>query len=123
MTSARILVVEDNRVVARDLQRQLTRIGHTVVGFAASGAEAVAMAAATQPSLVLMDIHLEGPIDGIEAARRIRASSPIPIIYSTAYADEETKQRARGTEPSAYLVKPFSESDLRSAIDAAPRVS
>lgn len=119
MTPARILVVEDNRVVARDIQRQVARIGHTVVGIAASGEQAVALAAATQPHLVLMDIHIEGSIDGIEAAQRLRARSRIGIIYVTAYADEETVRRASVTEPLGYLIKPLNESELRSAIDKA----
>jgi CheY-like chemotaxis protein len=119
MTPARILVVEDNRVVARDIERQVARIGHTVVGVAASGELALGLAAATRPHLVLMDIHIEGSIDGIEAAQRLRARAPIGIIFVTAYADDETMRRARVTEPLGYLLKPFIESELRSAIDTA----
>jgi len=119
MTPARILVVEDSRVVARDLQQQLERIGHQVVATTPSGAEAVELAATLQPQLVLMDIRLEGELDGIEAAQRIRARSLIPVIYLTAYADEGTLARASLTEPFGYLLKPFDESELHTAIEMA----
>lgn len=119
MTPARILVVEDDRIVARDIQQQLTRIGHTVVGVTARGKDAVALASQTQPNLVLMDIRLEGPWDGIDAAQKIREQHQIPVIYLTAYADEQTLARASITEPFGYLLKPFEDSQLRTAIEMA----
>src|SRR5262249_11647379 len=77
----RILVVEDERLVAHDLQRHLQRLGFTVCGIATSGREAIALAAQTHPALILMDIVLDGPMDGIEAAAQIRAHAAIPVIY------------------------------------------
>ncbi|QDL94947.1 response regulator (plasmid) [Paroceanicella profunda] len=119
MTSARILIVEDDRVVRRDLQQQLSRLGHRVVGASATGEEAITLAAAHAPDLVLMDIRLEGRVDGIEAARQIRDAHRIPIIYLTAYADDETVRRAAVTEPFGYLLKPFEEPQMRTVIQMA----
>ena len=119
MKPARILVVEDDRVVARDIRQQLSRIGHTVVGTVSQGEEAIALARTSKPDLVLMDIELEGEIDGIEAAQRIRDDCQIPVIYLTAYADDQTLQRSTVTEPFGYLLKPFEDSQLRTVIEMA----
>ncbi|CAO3435949.1 ATP-binding response regulator [Azospirillum doebereinerae] len=119
MISARILVVEDDRIVARDIQQQLSRMGHSVIGLSASGEEAVRIAGSQQPDLVLMDIRLEGAMDGIEAARRIRDHHHIPIVFLTAYANDETVQRASLTEPFGYLLKPFEEPQMRTVIQMA----
>src|SRR6516165_6934116 len=119
MRPSRILIVEDDRVVARDLQDHLTRIGHTVVGLAARGEDALPLAIQTQPDLVLMDIRLEGEIDGIDAAQQIRDCCRIPVVYLTAYADDQTLQRAGVTEPFGYLLKPFEDSQLRTAVEMA----
>ncbi len=119
MTPAKIVVVEDDRVVARDIVQQLTRIGHTVVGTTARGEDALALTLATRPNLVLMDIRLEGEVDGIDAAEQIRARSRIPVIFLTAYADDPTVQRASQAEPFGYLIKPFEDSQLRTAIEMA----
>jgi CheY-like chemotaxis protein len=88
MTPARILVVEDDRVVAMDIQHRLTRIGHTVVGVTPSGEDAVRLALESHPDLVLMDIRLEGALDGIDAAQQIRDRCQVPVVYLTAYADD-----------------------------------
>jgi two-component system, sensor histidine kinase and response regulator len=119
MTPARILVVEDDRVVARDIQHQLTRIGHIVVGDTPLGEDAVRLALESHPDLVLMDIRLEGDLDGIDAAQQIRKRCQVPVIFLTAYADDETLQRARVTEPFGYLLKPFEDSQLRTVIEMA----
>ncbi|WP_027135454.1 ATP-binding response regulator [Geminicoccus roseus] len=119
MTPSRILIVEDDRVVARDIRVQLTRIGHEVVGATARGEDAVAMALELRPDLVLMDVRLEGDLDGIDAAQQIRERCQIPVVFLTAYADEETVQRASRTEPFGYLLKPFEDSQLRTAIEMA----
>ncbi|HEY4178061.1 MAG TPA: response regulator [Kofleriaceae bacterium] len=119
MTPARILIVEDDRVVARDIQQQLERIGHTVVGSAARGDEVLSLVRVTRPTLVLMDIRLEGDIDGIAAAKTLRAQHPVPVVFLTAYADEQTVKRASGAEPLGYLVKPFDDSQLRTTIELA----
>ena len=119
MTPARILVVEDDRVVARDVRHQLTRIGHAVVGVTPSGEDAVRLALESHPDLVLMDIRLEGALDGVDAAQQIRNRCQVPVVFLTAYADDETLQRARVTEPFGYLLKPFEDSQLRTVIEMA----
>ena len=119
MSDHTVLVVEDNQIVARDIQRKLERLGYAVCGTAASGRKAVEKAAATQPDLVLMDIRLRGDIDGVEAASQIRERLGIPVVYLTAYTDEETVRRAKQTEPLGYLVKPFDENVLRTTIELA----
>jgi len=119
MASTRILVVEDERIVAQDLQRRLDRWGYTVCATAASGQQAIEQAAQTRPDLVLMDIVLQGPMDGVEAAGQIRARDPLPIIYLTAHADADTLQRAKATEPYGYLPKPFEARSLQTTIETA----
>jgi PAS domain S-box-containing protein len=119
MTPASILVVEDDRIVARDIQQCLTKFGYSVAGVTAQGAEAVRLALDLRPDLVLMDIRLEGPLDGVEAAEQIRSRCHIPVVYLTAYADEETLRRARVTEPFGYLLKPFEDRELRTVIEMA----
>lgn len=115
----RILIVEDESIVALDIQNQLRRSGYIVPGFVASGEEAVVKTAEFKPDLVLMDVKLRGEMDGIEAARQIRERFGIPSIYLTAFADEATLQRAKETEPLAYLVKPFEERELLATIRMA----
>ena len=95
MAAARILIVEDERLIAIDLQRRLTRLGYTVVALAASGAEAIQQALALHPDVVLMDIRLQGNMDGVEAAQHIHASAAIPVVFMTAYVDEATQQRVQ----------------------------
>jgi two-component system cell cycle sensor histidine kinase/response regulator CckA len=112
----RILIVEDERLIALDLQRRLTQLGYTVVGNVASGAQAITAACQLQPDLVLMDIRLQGEMDGIEAALRIHTARPIPIVYLTAYVDESTIQRAQATSPWGFLRKPFHVRDLQAIL-------
>ncbi len=119
MASARILVVEDERIVAKDLQSQLEKLGYAVPVVAASGAEALQKAAETRPDLVLMDIRLKGKMDGVETSQLVRDQFNIPVIYLTAYADENTLKRAKITEPFGYIVKPFEERELRTNIEIA----
>ncbi|HWL80435.1 MAG TPA: ATP-binding protein [Roseomonas sp.] len=121
MTPARILIVEDELIIARDLQQQLTRIGHTVVGLSVSGEEAIAIAAAERPDIVLMDLRLEGRMDGVDAARHLREAFQIPVIFLTAYADPETVRRASQAEPQGYLLKPFEDLQLFTTIELALR--
>ena len=94
MPSAQILIVEDERIVARDLSIRLRRLGHTVTGIVPSGAAAIAQVTINRPQPIFMDIILEGPLDGIETAERILALYAVPIIYVTAHADAATRQRA-----------------------------
>jgi CheY-like chemotaxis protein len=110
---ARILVVEDESIVQLDLQQQLRRLGHTIAGSAVSGEEAIAKAAELQPDLVLMDIRLEGPMDGVEAARRIRAAREVPILFVTAHAPD-----LLGTQQGV-VTKPFRAAELQAAISDA----
>lgn len=121
MATAKILVVEDERIVAKDISKRLGALGYTVVATVPSGEEAIQKVRETHPDLVLMDIQLKGQVDGIEAAEQIRADFGTPVIYLTAYADENTLQRAKVTEPFGYIVKPFDERDLHAAIEIALR--
>jgi PAS domain S-box-containing protein len=119
MPPAKIMVVEDEVVVAMELQSGLNALGYTVTGIVSSGEEALDLAEKSAPDLVLMDVKLPGTIDGIETALTIRERYNIPVVYVTAHADEETLQRAKLTFPLGYIVKPFSESDLRASIEVA----
>ncbi len=117
MTKAKILVVEDEAIVAKDLQYRLKKFGYTVPAIASSGEEAINIAIEISPDLVLMDIKLKGSMDGIEAAEEIYKRLDIPVIYLTAYADENTLERAKITEPFGYLLKPFKERELQTNIE------
>lgn len=119
MAQEKILIVDDEVVVAEDIRRQLGSLGYTVIGAVSSGSEAVHVAGEQRPDLILMDVKLKGPIDGIDAARTIHAQYGIPVIYLTAFSDEDTLARARQTLPLAYLIKPFVSSDLRAALELA----
>src|SRR5262245_39964282 len=104
MQKVRILVVEDERIVALDIQRRLKALGYEVAGAAVSGEDAIYKATELHPDLVLMDIMLEGRIDGIMAAETIRCRLSIPVIFVTAHADAYTLQRAKVTEPFGYIL-------------------
>jgi CheY-like chemotaxis protein len=119
MSVAQILIVKDESIVAMDIKATLQGLGYGVIGTAASGKEAVEPALRTKPDLVLMDIMLKGSIDGIEAAKRIKAVLEIPIVYLTAYADEDTLQRAKVAEPFGYILKPFEGRELRTTVETA----
>jgi signal transduction histidine kinase len=115
----RLLIVEDERIVALDLAATLTSFGYVVTDLATTGEEAIAKARAAQPALVVMDVRLAGSMDGIEAAARICRERTVPIVYLTAHADQKTLQHALGTQPLAYLIKPFRSAELRCAIELA----
>ncbi|MDD5095407.1 MAG: PAS domain S-box protein [Dehalococcoidia bacterium] len=117
MPSLRILVVEDEAIVAKDIQNRLKHMGYDVPSVAHTGEDAIRYAGETLPDLILMDIRLKGQMDGIEAAERIHDRWDIPVIYLTAYSDEKTLERAKATTPGAYLSKPFEDRDLRIAIE------
>jgi CheY-like chemotaxis protein len=117
--TSRILIVEDEGVVTKDIQHRLERLGHAVVGIAYSGDKAVETAGRLSPDLVLMDIKLRGDMDGIEAARQIRDRFNIPVVYLTAYADDMTLKFAKIAEPYGYIVKPFGDRELHSNISMA----
>jgi PAS domain S-box-containing protein len=118
MVQAKILVVEDEVIVARTIANQLTQLGYTVVGTASSGSVAINKAN-THPDLVLMDVVLKGEMDGIAAASEICSQHDIPVVFLTAYADEDTLQRAKNVLPLGYIVKPFSPGELRVAVELA----
>ncbi|GBD96878.1 MAG TPA: PAS domain S-box protein [Nitrospirae bacterium] len=117
MGKAKILVVEHEPAVAKDLQRRLEQMGYDVPCAATSGEEALNRVREHKPGLVLMNILLTGAMDGIEAADRIRSADDIPIIYLTENADEEILERAKITEPFGYLIKPVSDRELQSNIE------
>ena len=117
--SARILIVEDEGIVAEDIRLTLETLGYAVPDCLPSGEEAVERIAALEPDLVLMDIHLKGEMDGIEAAQRIQEEWGLPVIYLTAFADDEILQQARLTQPFGYLLKPFKERELHATIEMA----
>ncbi len=116
---ARILVVEDETVVAKDLTLRLKDLDYDVVGMAHTGEEALKEVEEKKPDLILMDIMLKGDIDGIETAALVKERFDIPVIYLTAYSDDETIERAKLTEPFGYILKPFEERELRSNIEIA----
>lgn len=119
MSTLRIMVVEDQAIVAKDIRATLEGLGYEVPAVAHTGEDAIQKAAQTSPDLILMDINLRGEMDGIEAAGRIRERADIPVIFLTAYSDQATLDRAKLTSPMAYLIKPFEESELRTAIEVA----
>src|SRR5689334_9029196 len=119
MAGERIFIVEDERIVAEDLKMMLERLGFKVVGSAARGDEAIEKMEATKPQLVLMDIRIQGSLDGIDVAEHVVTQFDIPVIYLTAYADEITVDRAKGTLPAGYILKPFEERSLKTTIDLA----
>lgn len=117
--STKVFIVEDERIVAEDIKMSLESRGYTVAGIASSRDQAIEAIRRTSPQLVLMDIVLRGPDDGIETARVVRELFGIPVIYLTSHADEATLHRAKITEPFGYIVKPFEERDLFSALEIA----
>ncbi|WP_027179508.1 hybrid sensor histidine kinase/response regulator [Maridesulfovibrio bastinii] len=119
MGGKRILVVDDEKIVNLDIQVTLRRLGYDIAGEAVTGEEALQKAASLSPDLVLMDIKLRGEMDGIEAADLIIRNNDIPVVFLTAYSDEQTLNRAKLSGPFGYLLKPFEERDLRSAIEVA----
>jgi len=119
MTNERILIAEDDGIIAARLRSFLIKLGYIVPAVVASGEEAVRQAAAFRPELVLMDIRLAGNLDGIEAGGQISADLGIPLIYLTAYMDDTLLQRAKRTEPYGYLVKPVQDRELRATIEVA----
>lgn len=119
MSKARILIVEDEVFTADQEEKRLLELGYEVAGKADSGERAIQLARETRPDVVLMDIKLRGNMDGIDAADEIKIKLNIPVIYVTAYADDDLLQRARVTEPFGYILKPFGDKELKSNIEMA----
>lgn len=114
-----ILIVEDESIVRKDIERSLTKLGYNVVAQADNGEKAIELALEHKPEIALMDIMLKGDMTGIEAAGKIKDAINIPVIFLTAYADEATLNKAKITEPHGYILKPFKEIDLHTTIEMA----
>jgi PAS domain S-box-containing protein len=119
VTKANILIVEDDFVIAKVLAESLQELGYQVAGIVSTGEEAVERAAKSHPDLVLMDIRLRGEMDGIDAGEQISGDLHMPIVYLTAYSDERTVERAKITEPYGYLIKPFTDTELKTTLEMA----
>jgi PAS domain S-box-containing protein/putative nucleotidyltransferase with HDIG domain len=119
MMKKQVLIVEDERIVADDIRMSLERLGYSACGIVSSGEQAVEKTKGIRPDLVLMDIVLEGKMNGIEAAEIIRSGFDIPIVYLTAYSDNKTLERAKMSEPFGYVLKPFEDRDLQTTIEMA----
>jgi PAS domain S-box-containing protein len=114
-----VLIVEDEPVNAAVIEHQLRKLGYSVAGIATSGREAVELAQKSKPDIVLMDIQLEGQMDGVEAAITIRKTMGVPVVYLTGTSDNQTIERAQSTEAFGYLHKPFHERDVHSTLQLA----
>ena len=119
MQAIRILIVEDDPIIAADLEDRLSEMGYAVLGPVASGEEALTFFPKNSPDLVIMDIQLEGAWDGIETTRRIRENHRLPIIFLTSNSDEATFTLAKSVQPQAFISKPFRGKDLKHAIELA----
>ncbi len=117
MSKVNVLIVEDESIVAKDIQLSLKKFGYNVVGTAATAESAIEIALETEPSVILMDIMLKGKTTGIEAAEAIKREINVPIIYLTANTDADTLEKAKISEPHGFIVKPFKEIDLKTAIE------
>jgi CheY-like chemotaxis protein len=119
MLEVKILIVEDEKILAMGLKNKLEKLGFAVTGLASSGLEAIESVKKEQPDLVLMDIVLKGDMDGIDTAKFIVNLHDIPVIYLTAYADDETLARAEKTCPYGYILKPYKDNELKANIKMA----
>ncbi|MCU0552143.1 MAG: ATP-binding protein [Leptolyngbya sp. Prado105] len=119
MSTARVLIVEDESIIALDIQTSLQLAGYQVVSIAATAEEALYDAAHLQPDLVLMDIRLHGEMDGVDTAEQIRQKLHLPVVFLTAHADENTLSRAKQSQPFGYILKPFEDRDLVTTIEIA----
>lgn len=117
--ASKIMIVEDEAIVAKDIEASLTGLGYSVGAVVSSGEDAIAAARQVRPDLILMDIMLKGRIDGIETAKQITSQLGIPVIFLTAFSDEDTIGRAKETNAFGYLLKPFGERELRTTIEMA----
>ncbi len=113
----KILIAEDENIIAKDIEKTLMKLGYEVVGSVRSGEKLLEQYPLTKPDLILMDINLEGELSGIEVSKEINKRWEVPVIYLTALADNNTLQEAKYTEPSGYIVKPFDEDMLRTSIE------
>ncbi|MEI9917337.1 MAG: response regulator [Bacteroidota bacterium] len=119
MDKALVLIVEDQVLIAKSIEAMIVDHGMEVIGICKSGEEAIALSEQQTPDLVIMDIRLNGKLDGIQTAKELQLNERIPIIYLSDYTDKTTVRRAKETRPANYLSKPFTEQDLLRAIDIA----
>lgn len=119
MNNIKILIAEDEQIVAKNIEKRLTADGYQVVASVSTGEDAIEKAKLYSPDIILMDIKLKGNIDGIETADILRRNFQLPVIFLTSYADEETFQRAKSTEPFGYLIKPFDNKELNRVVELA----
>jgi two-component system, response regulator PdtaR len=119
MENIKIFIVEDESILALGLKKKLEKLGYTVTDIAASGEETIDKIAKNTPDLILMDIVIKGDMDGIETAEKLKESLSIPVIYLTAYADDEILKRAARTEPYGYILKPYKDKELKANIEMA----
>ena len=119
MAAAQVLVVEDEQIVARAIQAELRSMGYRVPALASSGEEALRQVEETHPDIVLMDIVLKGQMDGIEAAQQVRQRFDVPVVYLTAYGDDDILERAQRSAAFGYLLKPYDERELHTTISTA----
>ena len=119
MESPRILIIEDEALVARDIQSRLRQLGYEVAGLAHNPRQALELARQAKPNLLICDIHLKDEVDGIQVAETITRDVPMPVIFLTAYSDRETVTRAKSVTPYGYVLKPIETPDLQIAIEMA----
>lgn len=119
MEKLNIYIVEDESIVAKDIQNNLIKLGYNVLGISNNGKDAISQINELTPDVILMDIMIKGDMTGIEVAEQIKKTNNIPVIFLTAYADESTLSKAKVTEPYGYILKPFKEIDLHSTIEMA----
>ena len=119
MSKTKVLVVEDETIVSKDIQYSLDKLGYQIIGSASTGELAIKLLESISPDIILMDIMLKGKINGLETANLIKLKKNIPIIFLTAYADDFTLSKAKRTEPEGYILKPFKEIDLKTNIELA----
>jgi CheY-like chemotaxis protein len=119
MSGEKILIVEDDDIIARVADWRLKKLGYTVCGRATSGEEAMAHVEKYKPDLVLMDINIQGDIDGIETTKRIKKLFNIPVIFVTSHSDGLTIERAKEAKPDGFIIKPFEDDDFRIGIELA----
>ena len=117
MDDSKILIVEDELIVATDLKKRLEDMGHEIVGIEGDGKSAIKKTVETEPDLILMDITLKGELDGIETAQQIQEDYDIPLIYLSGRNDNNTLERAKITDPSGFIIKPFIDKGIEKALE------
>jgi CheY-like chemotaxis protein len=119
MTQAKVFFVEDDEILAKVVEWRLGKLGYTICGSAATGVEAIALIKEKEPDIVLLDIELKGHMDGIDVGEFLSSKTKIPFIYLTSHTEDDILKRAINTKPKGYIKKPFSDDDLRIAIELA----